>query len=415
MFIARGSIHHKIIEDIRFLYYSFLDKEACNKASNEKKYKLISSIKRYFEVENVALFPYARTSLFALLKGLQLEKGSEILMTPFTIGPMVDVIENLGFKPIFVDINLEDFGPDYDDLTKKISTKPSCFLLTYLFGYVPNIEYITNLCKQYNVPLIEDISQNIGARYKGTLLGKFGLASFYSASLTKYVDGYNGAFSIINSKSLYKKVDQFSQKLIQPRSSRIRGIIFKTTIWNFALNRFFFNFITFPLLYFLKIISRNKFEKLLGASIKFKPDKILPQYYFEDISNIQCEAIIRYLTGLDALLNERRRLALYVIQVIKDFDIDIKSIKEFSEKKDLTFWQYTLMVKDTQVSRNILFKKGIETGTTKLPNLSKIYSKDLTNAEKLKKETIFLPIHKYLSKKDYKNILEILKERNLLQ
>ena len=75
-------------------------------------------------------------------------------------------------------------------------------LITYLFGYVPDMEFICKLCNKYNVPLVEDISQNIGSKYKGKLLGKFGFASFYSASLTKYVDGYNGAFILLNSKNL---------------------------------------------------------------------------------------------------------------------------------------------------------------------------------------------------------------------
>ena len=37
-------------------------------------------------------------------------------MTPYNIGPMVNIIEFLGFEPIFVDINLNDYGPDYKHL-----------------------------------------------------------------------------------------------------------------------------------------------------------------------------------------------------------------------------------------------------------------------------------------------------------
>ena len=52
------------------------------------------------------------------------------------------------------------------------------FFLTYLFGYVPDLDLILNLCKKYNVILIEDISQNIGAKYKNQALGTFGKVSF---------------------------------------------------------------------------------------------------------------------------------------------------------------------------------------------------------------------------------------------
>jgi len=77
------------------------------------------------------------------------------------------------------------------------------------------MDFICELCNKYDVPLVEDISQNIGSKYKGKLLGKFGFASFYSASLTKYVDGYNGAFVLLNSKVILNKVSEFLVMEIQ--------------------------------------------------------------------------------------------------------------------------------------------------------------------------------------------------------
>ena len=77
-------------------------------------------------------------------------------MTPFNISPMVDVIDSLGFKPVFIDINLTDFGPNYEELEKYLKkTNIKCFLLTYLFGYVPDIELIDSLCRKHDVYLIE--------------------------------------------------------------------------------------------------------------------------------------------------------------------------------------------------------------------------------------------------------------------
>ena len=413
MYISRGSIQHSISEDFKSLISSYFKKGECDRASQKNKKELQNYITNYFDIKDPILFPYARTCLLAILKSMKLKKGSSILMTPYNIGPMVNVIESLGFKPKFVDINLEDFGPDLIDLRKKIVEKPSCFLLTYLFGNVPQMDNILNICKEYNVPIIEDISQSIGSKYKGKLLGKFGLVSFYSASLTKYVDGYNGAFILVNSKPLKSSIKEFSQSFLPPDKWRIRLIITKTLIWNIALNRFFFRFATYPFLSLLKISSRKTFEKLLGPSIKFKKNINLPSYYFEDISNIQCKTILSSFRKLNELIYRRNIYAQKAHNALKKFDIQNGSVITKSEKYK-TYWQFLIKVKNTSIARNILFNHGIETGITKLPDLSEIYGVKLDNASKLKRKRIFLPLHVFLDENDYFKILKILNNQSLL-
>ena len=119
-------------------------------------------------------------------------------MTPFNIYPMLDVIKNLELKPTFIDINLEDFGPNYSELESSLSRKPYCFFLTYLFGYVPNMEYILNLCKKYDVILIEDISHSIGSKYKNQY--------FQFSKLSKLRFLRNEIFFIINIYHMYFRI-----------------------------------------------------------------------------------------------------------------------------------------------------------------------------------------------------------------
>ena len=188
----------------------------------------MAAISNYFNVRHAIVFPYARTSLYYILKGLRLKKESQVLMTPFNIYPMVDVIRSLGLKACFIDINLEDYGPDYEQLEEALKRKPCCFVLTHLFGYIPNMELICNLCAKYEIPLIEDISQAIGAQYKGSYLGTFGIASMYSASLGKFVDGYNGSFVLTNCNQLNGELLEYSLNMASVSKQRIRRIVQRT-------------------------------------------------------------------------------------------------------------------------------------------------------------------------------------------
>ena len=149
MKISRGSIHHSIKDDFLVLIKSLLKINYCNSASKIILKSTSSCVSQFFGSKEAILFPYARTSLYAILKSYNIKKGSEILMTPFNIYPMIDVIKSLDLEPIFIDINLTDFGPNYDELEYFLSKRPACFLLTYLFGSVPNIELILNMCNKY--------------------------------------------------------------------------------------------------------------------------------------------------------------------------------------------------------------------------------------------------------------------------
>ena len=417
MFIPRGSIRHSLFFDFYNLIYTSLNKRLLNRVSKKLDYKTNSEIGKIFYPYNSHLLPYARTCFYCLIKSLDIPKGSEVLMTPFNIYPIINIIESFDLKVKFIDINLYDFGPNYSDLDHHLSRRPSFFLLTYLFGYVPNLNLILDKCRKYGVPLIEDFSQAIGATYNDRLLGTFGDASFYSASLTKYVDGYNGAFLLKKNFDKDNKIKIYLNSFEKPNKKRLKSIIFKTIIWNFASNRAFFNIITYPILYFLRIFNRNYFNKILGAQISFTKDPILPKYYFESISEIQAQTIGKFLKSLPELISQRRKCFARFEKAYKEVIYNVKpkrnfEIRKLNNYKGNVYWQLVLKVFNTKVSQEILFSWGVETGITNLPNLAKEYDVNLPNSDSLKENYIFIPLHNYLTTNDYKKLILKLVQTN---
>jgi dTDP-4-amino-4,6-dideoxygalactose transaminase len=380
-----------------------------NRASKETKQKLKDELSDRFSVKHVELFPYARTAFYSALISLNLPKGSKVLMTPITIGPMLEIVINLGYEPVFVDIELSTFGPDLDDLRSKLQERPSCFLLTYLFGYVPEVGRIVELCKSANCTLLEDISHNIGANYDGKPLGTFGDVGIYSASLLKYVDGYNGAFSLVNAEKLADTISQQASKLTEPNPGRIKAAVRRTFIWNLALNRYFFNFVTYPLLWCLKLIDPARFERLLGPSIQLETHRELPDFWFEDISEIQCKTISVHLKSLETLLQNRRTTAAQVNAAFAVVKVYLNIYHELvtAENANLrnTFWQYVTRVQDVEKARGHLFRSGVETGATNLLDIANACDVQLPNAIALKNKHIFIPLHAHLTSRIYSRFI----------
>lgn len=415
MAVARGSINHPLIYDIWNLLRSFFPfGKTCKRSKSKDKDQLVHQIREKFNVEQAYLFPFARSGIHATLKALRLPAGSEVLLTPITIGPVYEVIKDLDLKPVFVDLELDSFGPQLDDLSEKLKRSPGAFLLTYLFGSIPDLSQIVKLCEKHRVPIIEDFSHNIGGRFNGQYLGTFGVAGIYSASLLKYVDGYNGAFVVSNEARLKKVFESSTEHLTEPNPSRIRKIIFRTLIWNLSLSRHTFNLLTFPALRLLRFLSRKFFESLLGPSIKLNlSSTFLPEFYFEDICSLQTNCISKYLTTLPQLLENRRTWASSALQAYAAVGrVMPNSLSD--PRREPTFWQFPIPVTNLQDAKDILFKSRIETGATNLMNLGKELNNILPNATKLKENYIFVPLHRHLSFSDYQRFFQTLKDAGLL-
>ena len=411
--ISRGSIRHSLREDGINLIASFLRPGMLfSPASPALRAEVTSAVSRRLSVTHATLFPFARTGLYATLKALDLPPGSQILMTPITIGPMLEVIYALGHRPIFVDIELDTFGPNLEQLSQKLAGHPACFLLTYLFGYVPDVERIEQMCRNSKTVLIEDFSHNIGAACNGRALGTLGSVGIYSASLLKYVDGYNGSFVVTNDSRIASSLDKTAGELLPPTRQRLAAIIRRTFIWNFALSRLPFNLFTYPALWLLKRLHPALFDKVLGPSITLQLDSPLPRYFFEDIARFQCEAILRHLSKLDAILESRRASARQALDSYHRVAAertparpDRVSMYRWGEP---TFWQFVVPVKDMTACRDQLFRAGVETGATNLRDLAAASGVDLPNARKLTEHHLFIPLHRHLREPDYLKVFNIL-------
>jgi len=128
-------------------------------------------------------------ALFALGIG----QGDEVLTTPFTFIATSEAIVTSGAKPVFVDIDPETYALDVNLLEAKINDKTKAILPVHLYGHPAEMDKILALAEKYNLKVIEDCAQALGAEYKGKKVGTIGdvgcLSFFPSKSLGCFGDG----------------------------------------------------------------------------------------------------------------------------------------------------------------------------------------------------------------------------------
>jgi len=119
-------------------------------------------------------------------RGHNLPKGSKVI-TPIAGFPTtVNPILQMGFTPIFVDIELETLNLDLDMVEKACIDNPDVKVITFahVLGNPPDMDKLMQIISKYNLILLEDCCDALGSTYNGKKLGSFGelaSCSFYPA------------------------------------------------------------------------------------------------------------------------------------------------------------------------------------------------------------------------------------------
>jgi len=155
-------------------------------------------LETYLDVKHVIPCANGTDALQIAMMGLGLKPGDEVITVDFTFAATVEVIALLNLTPVLIDVEKDTFNIDIDSLKKAITPKTKAIVPVHLFGQCANMEAVLEIAKEYNLFVIEDTAQAIGADYtfkdgtkkKAGTISDVGTTSFFpSKNLGCYGDG----------------------------------------------------------------------------------------------------------------------------------------------------------------------------------------------------------------------------------
>ena len=165
-------------------------------------------------------------ALFLSLKSVGIEKGDEVITTPFTFFATIGAIVTAEAKPVFVDCG-QDLNINPDLIEQAITEHTKAIMPVHWSGRPCEMDKINEIAKKYNIAVVEDACHAIKATYKGKgagNLGDFGCFSFHPLkNLNVWGDG-----GIITTNS-----DEKAQKL---KLIRNHGLINRNECVEFSYN-----------------------------------------------------------------------------------------------------------------------------------------------------------------------------------
>lgn len=300
-------------------------------------------------------------ALSLALEAFEIGRGDEVITTPFTFFATAEVICRVGAKPVFVDIDKKTFNIDPSHIEQAVTNKTKAIMVVHLFGQSVDMDAIKKIANKYDLKVIEDACQAIGATYFGEKIGGLGDISCFSFYPTKNLGCYgDGGMITTNNEEVAEKIK----------------------------------------------VLRNH-----GSTIKYLHESIGVNSRLDEI---QAAILLVKLNYLDQL-NERRQ------QIAREYTSKLSGIvttPSATETSKHVYHQYCIEIPERDQLAAFLQEKNISTAIYYpiplhlQPSLQFLGYKqgDFLVAEEAAKHILALPIHPFLTQEEQQSIITAIQE-----
>ena len=400
-------------------HWKFVQKSAI--AKNWTNF-LEEEFKKYLGVTYAISFNSGRSALMAILNSLGLEKNDEVLVQAFTCNATVNPILWTGLKPVYVDCDEKTFNINIEDLKRTLrqmasteldrspqAKKPKVLIVQHTFGLPAEMDEILKICQKNNLTLIENCAHSFGAEYKGKKVGSLGKAAFFSFSRDKIISSVYGGMAVTNDEELAKKLREYQKEIGYPSYFWIFQQLLHPILIHFLILPTYKIFGKYLLILF-------QWLRILSKAIHWKEKRgEKPNYFPKKLPNALANLALNQFQKLERFNQHRREIAHFYYRRLKD--LSFFNLPPNPGNRKQVFLRFT--IKHPQARQiikkawkeNLLigdwYDKVIVPQDTRLEKM-KYEIGSCPKAEKLAKETLNLPTHINISKKEAQQIINFL-------
>lgn len=370
--------------------------------------KLEEEFVNYLGVKHTVSFNSGRSSFYAILKALDLPKGSDVLMQAFTCNAVANPILWEGLNPVYIDC-ANDFNMDAAKL-KVESSKGKVLVVQHTFGLPAKIEEIISVAQERGMIVIEDCAHALGAQIHGRKVGTFGDIAFFSFSRDKVISSVYGGMAVTNNEEIGRKLQALQKEFGQPSLFWTRQqIMHPVLLWFFILP--IYNFLDLGKI-FLVI---SQYLQIVSKAVSWKEKRGLrPDYFPKALPNALAAMALNQFHKLGEFNQHRQKIAQFYYQELTGTKFILP------EKTDNIFLRFAVqhpqaleILYEAWNQENMLlgdwYRSPIDPHDTQLTEMK--YEKGMCyNAERLAKHTLNLPTHINISMDDAKRVVNFIKK-----
>jgi perosamine synthetase len=353
--------------------------------------KLRSSIQYWFDAK-CFLFSSGREGMLGLLRSLDFETGSEIIVQGYTCVALPNAIHAAGYTPIFVDIDPATLNIHSGDLEKKITARTKAIICQHTFGIIADTQNLREICDKHHIVLIEDLAHVLPDVSGPDSLGINADYMMLSFGRDKAISGICGGAIVSRHDIVSDELEEEEQRAKEMSLwSTFRILLYPSiyaiarTIYNIGLGKI------------MLVVSRKL--TLLLPIINAKEKKGTQSPILKKMPNACAALAGRELKNMHSINNHRRVLTKLYIEAAEKYHWDIPG----SISPDFPLQKFPILTEDADAMRIALKKHNIYlddgwTGSAVCPRSVQLsttgYSEgSCPKAEEIAASIVTLPTH----------------------
>jgi perosamine synthetase len=338
-----------------------------------------------------------RTSLYAILKALELPAGAKVGVPLFCCSVVFNAVCQAGLTPRFLDSNIDDCNLSVEDLRKK-HAELAAVVTVHMFGHPCDMDAI--LAVADTTPVIEDCAQSIFSTYKGRQTGLLSTASFFSFRCGKYISAGEGSAIFCRERDLWQKIERIVDSFESWSTPEMLIDATLTFVKAAFYNRPWYGLLGYPI--------GMRLDKKLNLTAKegFEMAKIASTHLA-----LADARIGRFQEQIDI----QREHAHILLNAVAPGKFHLPSERDGCSSN---WFQFALRFQTTEqrdAMADYLFNQGIDTARyldtiADEARANYGYHGDCPNAELLSKTVLLVPIHYTLRARDMEHIARSINE-----
>ena len=196
-------------EELKYVHEAFTSNWIAPLGPNVNHFE--QELANYVGVNNACALSSGTAAIHLGLKALGITEGDIVFCSTLTFSASCNPIIYLGATPVFIDSNKETWNMCPSSLALafeeavSLQKLPKAVIVVNLYGQSADLDPIIELCQKYDVPILEDAAESLGATYKGRYSGTIGDIGIYSFNGNKIITTSGGGMMVSNEEVYTKK------------------------------------------------------------------------------------------------------------------------------------------------------------------------------------------------------------------
>ncbi|MDP8230762.1 MAG: aminotransferase class V-fold PLP-dependent enzyme [Candidatus Gorgyraea atricola] len=150
----------------------------------------------YLRISKAVSTQSGTEAIHIALHELGIGKGDEVIVPALTFIATANPVVYTGAKPVFADVDIKTWNIDPEEIEKRITKKTKAIIPVHFYGNLCDMDRIIKIAKKYDLFIIEDATESLGAKYKGKYAGTLGDLGCFSFNGNKIITTGGGGMVV---------------------------------------------------------------------------------------------------------------------------------------------------------------------------------------------------------------------------